>query len=90
MSKSAYINTRIEPHLKQEAEGVLSKLGLSMSDAVTLFLNQTVMHQGLPFDVRIPNSETIGAIQEPRDDLKVYDTASDMMADILSEEDEAA
>ena len=87
MSKTAYINTRVEPELKDKAEGVLSQLDLSMSDAVMLFLNQTVLHQGLPFPVRIPNQETIDAINEPREGLKRYASPSEMFDDILNEDD---
>ena len=87
MTKSAHINTRVEPGLKQDAELVLSQLGLSMSDAVSLFLTQTVLHKGLPFAVRIPNEETIEAINESRAGLKRYTSSEGMLADILGEDD---
>ncbi len=86
MSKTAYINTRVEPDLKRDAETIFSKLGLSMSDAVALFLRQSVLHQGLPFEVGLPNAETIEAINEPRDGLKRYASSQDMLDDILKDE----
>lgn len=86
MPKTAYINTRVEPELKKNAESVFSQLGLSMSDAVALFLSQSVLHKGLPFPVRIPNAETVEAINEPRDDLKRYASSQDMFDDILKDE----
>lgn len=64
--RTDYINARIEPKLKASAHRALKKVGLSTSDAITLFLHQVVLHQGLPFDVRIPNAETVRAIKEMR------------------------
>lgn len=87
MNKTTHISVKVNQELKGKAEGVLSQLGLSMSDAVTLFLNQTVLHQGLPFPVRIPNQETIDAINEPREGLKRYASSSEMFDDILNEDD---
>ena len=58
MAKTAYINARVEPKLKKAAEAVLERVGMNTSDAVTLLLHQVVIHQGLPFEVRIPNKQT--------------------------------
>ena len=54
MAKSASIYTRVEPELKIKAEQILSDLGMPVSNAVNLFLHQIVLHQGLPFDVKLP------------------------------------
>jgi DNA-damage-inducible protein J len=64
MPKSAYITARVEPELKARAESVLKQIGLSTTDAVTLFLHQVVLRRGLPFSARIPNKETREAIAE--------------------------
>lgn len=64
MGKTATISARIEPKLKRNAEHVLEKLGLGTTDAITMFLSQVVLRQGLPFEVRIPNAETRAAINE--------------------------
>ncbi len=85
MAKTALLNTRAGPELKGQAEFVLSKLGLSMSEAVTLFLRQTVQQQGLPFAVRLPNRETEEAIAEPRNG-RGYASQEAMLDDILAEE----
>ena len=58
MIKTATIRARIEPGLKNEVEGILSKLGLTASDAVHLLYRQIKLKRGLPFDVRIPNDLT--------------------------------
>ena len=64
MAKEAYINARVDKQLKERAEKVLSQIGLSTTDAVTLLLHQIVLRRGLPFEVRLPNRETIAAIEE--------------------------
>ena len=64
MSKTGYITARVEPKLKASAGRVLSKVGVSTSDAITMFLRQVVLQGGLPFEVRVPNPETKKAIEE--------------------------
>ncbi len=63
-AKTGYINARVEPKLKKRAEAVLDKIGLSTTDAVTMFLKQVVAQKGLPFPAKVPNRETIRAIEE--------------------------
>jgi DNA-damage-inducible protein J len=63
-AKSGFINARIEPKLKKSAEAVLDKIGLSTTDALTIFLKQVVAHKGMPFPVKIPNRETIKAMRD--------------------------
>ncbi len=83
MTKSATVNSRIEPGLKQEAESIFATLGLSTSDAITLFYKQVSLHNGLPFSVSIPSDKT----QQAMDELaagkgEAYDSFADIMRDI--------
>src|ERR1700674_4499130 len=64
MAKTGYITARVEPRLKARASRVLAKVGVSTTDAITMFLRQVVLRGGLPFDVRAPNSATGTAIEE--------------------------
>jgi len=64
MPKTAYINARVDKNLKAKAEKVLSRVGISTTDAVTMLLHQIVLRRGLPFDARIPNEETMAAMAE--------------------------
>ena len=64
MSKSTMITARVDPRLKRETEKVLKNLGLTTSQAITLFFNQINLRQGLPFAVAMPNSETAQAIED--------------------------
>lgn len=58
MNKTATIRARIEPNLKKEAEGLLDKMGLSSTQAITIFYRQITLRKRLPFDVLIPNKTT--------------------------------
>lgn len=63
MNKIATINARIEPKLKIRAEMILRKVGLTSAEAVRLFYMQVCLSNGLPFEVKIPNKQTIKAMQ---------------------------
>ena len=54
MAKSANLYARIEPDLKEQAESILSALGIPASNAITMFYKQIILQRGLPFDVRLP------------------------------------
>lgn len=58
MSKTETIRARVQPELKYEAEAVFSALGLTPTEAITLFYRQVTLQHGLPFPVRIPNAKT--------------------------------
>ena len=63
-AKTAFLNARIDPDLKDKAEKVLEGVGVSASQAITMFYRQVVLRRGLPFDVCIPNAETVAAMKE--------------------------
>jgi len=62
--KSAMVRARMEPGLKTKAEKYFDLLGLSTTQAITLFYKQVELHHGLPFEINIPNAETITAMKE--------------------------
>jgi len=64
--KTDVINARIEPELKSSAEKIFKSLGMSTTDAISIFLSQVVLNQGLPFAVKIPNAVTRAAVAEVR------------------------
>ncbi len=59
MARTSNIYVRVEPNVKEQAEAVLDKLGIPMSNAVAIFLRQVVMHNGLPFEVKIPDRKPL-------------------------------
>lgn len=64
MSKTATIQTRINPELKKKAQKILNTLNLSMSEAISLYLTQVTLHRGIPFDIRIPNDLTVKILEK--------------------------
>jgi addiction module RelB/DinJ family antitoxin len=53
MPKSSSVYTRVDPDLKEQVEQILKKLGLPMASAINLFLHQIVMHNGMPFELKL-------------------------------------
>ena len=64
MLKTAMIRARTEPQLKSKVEKIFHLLGLSSSEAINLFFRQVSLREGLPFEVKIPNSVTAHAIKD--------------------------
>ncbi len=95
MAKTANLNIRMDPEIKAEAEALFSTFGMTVSDAVNIFLHQSLLEGGLPFAVRQPryNAETEAAMAEARAILdgripaKRYDSVQDMMAAIDAGDD---
>jgi len=58
------IRARIDPALKAETESIFHELGLSVTEAITLFYQQVRLAQGLPFEIRIPNGTTLQTFQD--------------------------
>ena len=88
MSKSATINMRVSPEVKAAAENIFSSLGMSLTEAINVFLHKAIMEGGLPFEVRQPryNAETEAAMREARGIMsgsvpaERYDSAAAMFA----------
>ena len=80
MSKSAMVRARIEPELKKHTEEIFEQLGLSVTQAITLFYKQVEVRNGLPFNVVIPTNETLETFEatDADKDLVVCKDADDM------------
>lgn len=76
------IRVRVNSDLKKSTQSILKGLGLSMSDAVNLFLTQVEQHRGLPFPVQLP-PHTQQAFEDARDGQLIhYSTIEDMNKDL--------
>ena len=92
----ADINLTVEQDLKDQAEKVFSNVGLSITEALKLFLRESVEQRNIPFHIGEPNynEETMLAIQEARDimsgkvKVKSYATLEEMYRDLDSEDEE--
>ena len=69
MAKTANINVRIEPEVKRRAENLFNSFGISVTDAINIFLRTSIMEGGFPFQIKQPryNHQTELAIHEARD-----------------------
>ena len=94
MAKTDTLNIRIEPNLKEQAEETLNYLGLTMSEAVTLFFKQVVINEGIPFEIKKPkyNKTTQKAMREAErlkkklekhpEKVKVYNDFDELWEDL--------
>lgn len=69
MAKTANLNIRIDPKTKKDAEKLFSNFGITITDAVNIFLHQSLLSGGLPFPLKLPkpNTTTLAAMQEIED-----------------------
>ncbi|MED9904652.1 MAG: type II toxin-antitoxin system RelB/DinJ family antitoxin [Lachnospiraceae bacterium] len=63
-AKSANLYARIEPDVKEEAESILSALGIPASNAINMFYKQIILNRGLPFAVKIPSARPVVNVAE--------------------------
>ena len=66
-TKTATARALLDPKVKEEAEEILKKLGLSVSKSFELFYRQVIVQRGLPFELHIPNEKTMKAIENSRE-----------------------
>lgn len=95
--KTASINVRLYPELKAEAESVFAYHGLSLPDAITVFLNHACRVGGFPFelkDARWNDPESLAALEESNRIManpggyKHFKNAADLISDCLEGDDD--
>lgn len=76
MAKTDTLHIRIEPTIKQKAEKTLNDLGLSITDAINVFLNQVILNDGIPFEIKKPryNKETMQTLDDAKNNKNVSRT----------------
>lgn len=87
MAKTDTLHVRVEPSVKQKAEKTLNDLGLSITEAINVFLNQVILHDGIPFEIRKPkfNQETIQALEDTKNNKnlsKTFDSVDEMFEEL--------
>ena len=87
MARTSNVFARVEPELKEQAEQVLSQLGIPMSNAVSMFLRQVVLQRGIPFEMKLPKEPPLAygnltkaqldtALEEGMEDIRAGRTHS--------------
>lgn len=94
MAKTSNINIRISPEKKKEAEQLFSTFGITVTDAINIFLSMSILEGGFPFEIKQPkyNYETEQAIKEARDiisgkiEAKSYSSLDELLKDLESDD----
>ena len=65
-TRTANLYARIEPEVKQQAEEILTSLGIPVSNAINMFYRQIILQRGLPFEVKLPVEKplSVGGMSE--------------------------
>ena len=90
MSETTNLTIRIDKKLKKDCEKLYKELGMNMTTAITTFLKQSIIRQGLPYPISkdIPNDETKAALNDAIDkplDGKTYSSFEDFQKDMRKE-----
>ena len=82
MARTSNIFARVEPEVKEQAELVLEQLGISMSNAIGLFLRQVVLQRGIPFELKIPQSKplSVSTLTEEQFNAEIEKGLADLTA----------
>ena len=76
MAKTATIQTRVDPSVKYNAQKILRKLNISMSEAISMYLSQITLHNGIPFEIKIPNEVTAKVLNDAEKGKNVHKIGS--------------
>jgi len=80
VGKKERSNLYLNADIKEKAKEILSRYGLSLSDAVNIFLTQVVLEKGIPFRIRIPNETTRKALEEVREKKNLEEISLNSLA----------
>ena len=85
-NKNAIVRARVNGALKHDVEGILSHLGLTVSDAINALLSQIKLKKGLPFDVNMPNKMTQETLKKSAkgEEVKRFSSVEDLFDDLAN------
>jgi DNA-damage-inducible protein J len=72
MAATTMVHVRVDDETKAQATEALAAMGLSVSDAVRIFLKRVVADQAMPLELKVPNAETRAAMEESRAILRAH------------------
>lgn len=87
MTKSASISLRIDPDVKKVAEELYNELGITLADAINIFLKRSIVEGGLPFDLKQHNynaltEKTIEKANKGEDVYGPFDSIDELMEEL--------
>ena len=87
MASDTVVRARISGAVKEEAAHVLEQMGLSVSDAIRLLMVRIAREKALPFEVMVPNAETVAAMQAARQgEGRKFNSVHDLMKDLNADD----
>ncbi|MGD0797881.1 MAG: type II toxin-antitoxin system RelB/DinJ family antitoxin [Acidobacteriaceae bacterium] len=87
MAANAVVRARIDARVKEEAAAIYAAAGLTLSDVFRMLLMRTVAERALPFDLLIPNAETVEAMKAARrGELVKVGNVEELMADLHADD----
>ena len=89
MTKTETLHIRVNENVKSNAEAILSRLGISISEAVNIFLCQVDLTSGLPFEVRLSSPERLIVRNKEELRQKIAEADEDIRAGRTSDAREA-
>jgi DNA-damage-inducible protein J len=72
MAKTATIQSRVDPAVKHNAQIILKKLNISMSEAISMYLSQITLHNGIPFEIKLPNDVTAKILEDSENGREIH------------------
>jgi len=82
MALDATVRARIDVDLKEDVEKILSEIGISTSQAITMFMKGIKRERGIPFELKIPNEETLQAMKDAEMGINMEEiTLEEMLAE---------
>ena len=69
MANTTAVYARIDTNLKNNAESILSQLGISPTSAIQMFYSQIILHNGIPFELKVPIQKPVAAGSLTREEL---------------------
>lgn len=84
---TSMVHIRVDGKIKAKAAKTLASMGLTVSDAVRILLTRVAAEKGLPFEVRVPNKETIRAMEAgERGEVRRAKNVAAMMAELNADD----
>lgn len=71
MANTNAVYARIDTNLKENAESILSQLGISPSSAIQMLYSQIVLQKGMPFELRLPAKKPLALGNMSKEDLNL-------------------
>jgi len=83
--KTAIINARVKPELKRDVDKILAQLGITTTQAITMFFEQIKLKRGIPFELKIPNEETLDAMTDARSNIDLQRVSAEQLKTQLTQ-----